>query len=103
MPEIPEGAKTPTDHKKKKKPKKEAMRHEWKGETYTLVSPEILDDADVLEAFDNRQVSVALRLLLGEKEYARLKRNLADDGRTKASDLAEFFTSLAEEIPDVKN
>ena len=104
MPEIPEGAKTPADHKAKK-PKKKPKTHEFRGETYTLVDPEIMDDVDVLEAFDNQQITTALRLIFGEREYQRLKRNLADPetGRTKASDIGEFFYSMQEHQDEAKN
>lgn len=104
MPEIPEGAKRPQDRKKKKKPKKPRETIEFRGETYTLQTAEIRDDQDVIEAVDSQRYSIALRLILGEREYARLKSNLADKkGRTKASDVFGFFKKLIEDQQDLGN
>ncbi|MGW9021261.1 hypothetical protein ACWGOE_07255 [Leucobacter chromiiresistens] len=103
--DIPENAKTPQDRKKKKKPAGKRASVEFRGVTYTARDEDALDDIDVVEALDNQALTVALRLILGETEYERLKENLADPdtGKTKGSDIAKFWKQFIAENQVAKN
>lgn len=107
MPEIPEGAKKPQDHKtKSKKPKKSksnVFTFEFRGETYPI-DTDVRDDWELAEAFSDNRIPEALRMLLGTRQYEQVKKNLADkSGRTKATDMSEFASKLFEELSDLKD
>ncbi len=106
MPEIPEGAKKPQDHKTKskkpKKPKKGPIELEFRGHTYTLPA-EIGDDVEIAEAFQEGRPLSALKIIMGERQYLTMKQNLAGKkGVTKASDVAEFANAVLERYDDLK-
>jgi len=94
MPEIPEGAKVPTDHAKPAV-QIEAERDKtttitWRDVEFTL--PATIDDADVdaFEAFEQGKIVQGTRGLLGPKEYAKFKAL-----KPNVRDLKEFSDVLA--------
>ena len=77
MPEIPEGAKVPTDHAKPAA-QIEAERDKtttitWRDVEFTL--PATMDDCplDAIEALESGKIAAGMRGILGNKEYAKFK------------------------------
>lgn len=100
MPEIPEGAKVPTDHQRAKaEAEDKSIAVEFEGERY-VISPEVVNDVELLEDLaDLEEKSYLLprvtRRMLGSEQWARFKDAARDDaGRVPAEKLEELFDLL---------
>lgn len=65
---------------------------EFNGETYA-VPPADDWDINVLEAIDESRMTVALRSLLGEEQYAKFRA-----GNKKVKDLGSFFEAAGKTV-----
>lgn len=104
MPEIPADAKRPQDHKAAKAEAEAATPDgveeptifEWRGQTYSI-DPEMKDDVEILEDFEDGHNVRALRRVLGQKQWDEFKNaNRGPNGRVKSSLTDEFLTELLE-------
>lgn len=65
---------------------------EFNGETYDVPPAEDWD-LEVLEAIDESRMTVALRALLGDDQYAKFRAT-----NKKVRDLGEFFTAAGKKV-----
>lgn len=65
---------------------------EFNGDTYEVLPAEDWD-LEVLEAIDESRMTVALRALLGDEQYAKFRAT-----NRKVRDLGEFFTAAGKKV-----
>ena len=90
---IPAGAKKPADHAPAKEDVEgpQPVTVEWNGHDY-VISPENMDDVEVLEYFTDENFVGALRLILGADQWQSYKDNERNEsGRVTASGASEFL------------
>lgn len=97
---IPAGAKRPQDHQtaKQEHDGPNDVVVEWDGHEY-LVSGEDMDDAELLEFFTDGNFVGALRILLGDEQWAEYKERARNErGKVSATRCSEFLDHALKEI-----
>lgn len=64
------------------------------------ISRDDIDDIELLEQMEEGNVPAAFRTLFGEKKYTEIKEKLRNEetGKTKVSDLMEWFQHVTERL-----
>lgn len=99
-PNVPAGAKLPSDHQSAKEEVKgaEFWIIEWKGHEYTIAR-ESFDDVEVVEYFTDDNIVGALRLILTPEEWAKYKeRSRNEQGRSSFKEASEFLEHIMNEL-----
>ncbi len=97
MPEIPAGAKKPTDRKSKKS---DTVSFEFEGETYRF-SKDSFDDLEFLELIQDDKQLIAFRKMLGVQQWEKFKNSVrTSDGRVPSDKSEEFFNLIQEQIEE---
>lgn len=91
MPTIPEGAKTPQDHKPKAPAKGAKVTVNYKGTDY-FVEPDCMDDWEHMEALEGGQNITVIKAVLGPEQYAALRAQLKEEAN---GGRVSYFDSVA--------
>ena len=94
MPEIPEGAKVPTDRQPKAEARAEVIVVEHNGETYRI-DRDNADNLELMEFTEDGQYIKAIRGYLGLDQWSKWKdANRDDKGRVRSADFESFLNAV---------
>lgn len=99
MPEIPDGAKVPEDHKPKAEDAPETVTVTVRGEEFTLSSDhfddwELLDDIGRADDGDAGRAPMIMRKMLGDQYSKAIEVIRGEDGRVRIEDGKNFLLEL---------
>jgi len=98
MPDIPEGAKLPTDHAPKAEARDQFIEVEHNGATYRI-DRENADNLELMEFTEDGKYISAIRGYLGPDQWSKWKdANRDDKGRVRSADFESFLQSVMDVI-----
>ena len=98
MPEIPEGAKKPTDRQPKAEARGDVITVEHKGATYEI-DRDNADNLELMEFIEDEQYIKATRGYLGADQWAKWKdANRDEKGRVRSADFESFLNTVMSAI-----
>jgi hypothetical protein len=98
MPEIPEGAKVPTDHQPKAEARGDVITVEHNGTTYHI-DRENADNLELMEFTEDGKYISAIRGYLGVDQWSAWKEaNRDEKGRVRSADFESFLNAVMRAI-----
>ena len=98
MPDIPEGAKKPTDRQPKAEAHGDVITVEHNGATYEI-DRDNADNLELMEFVEDGNYISAIRGYLGKDQWAKWKDAQRDEkGRVRSADFESFLQSVMDAI-----
>src|SRR5437879_6247394 len=98
MPEIPEGAKKPTDHAPKAEARADVITVEHNGATYQI-DRENADNIELMEFVEDQKYISAIRGYLGLDQWSAWKEaNRDEKGQVRSADFESFLQAVMDAI-----
>lgn len=96
---VPKNAKKPQDRQTaKSEVKNEATEIVFKDETY-VVAPDALDNIELIEAIEDEKFIKAIRMVIGDAQWAKYKESNRDEnGRVLSDGFQEFVEAIFRDL-----
>lgn len=99
---APANAKKPADHQTAKQDvENQSIDVDWHGHTY-VIETELVNDLEVLEAFEQNYLATGLRRMLGDDQYQAFKDNERNDGGRISLDSVNEFLEQVQKVASGK-